>query len=62
MKTEQTPETIQHFLKELERPAKKLSDWELGFLESITDQFNRRGSLSAKQFDILEKIYAEKTA
>jgi hypothetical protein len=62
MKTAQTADNIQHMLRELERPAKALTDWELNFLASITDQFNRRGSLSQKQFDILEKIYAEKTA
>jgi hypothetical protein len=48
-------------LKELERPAKRLSSWELNFLESISDQFDRRGDLTDKQFDTLDRIYAEKT-
>ncbi len=62
MKTPQTTDMIEHFLKELERPAKTLSEWELDFLTSIKDQFDRRGMLTTKQFEILERIYAEKTA
>lgn len=59
--TPRTREMIQHMIKELENPTKKLTEWELGFLESVSDQFTHRGSLSDKQFDKLETIYAEKT-
>ena len=38
-----------------------LTSWELGFMESITDQHERTGSLSERQTEILERIYAEKT-
>ena len=38
-----------------------LTSWELGFMESITDQHARTGSLSERQTEILERIYAEKT-
>ena len=62
IKTPKTKELIEHFLKELENPAKELTIWERDFVISITDQFNRRGTLSDKQFEILERIYAEKTA
>jgi hypothetical protein len=62
MKTAKTPDVIEHFLDALERPAKQLTSWELDFLESITEQFERSGSLSDKQFEVLERIYAEKTA
>lgn len=62
MQTPQTPEVIEHFLTELEHPAKELTEWEDNFIISIRDQFNRKRSLSEKQFNILEKIYAEKTA
>ena len=62
MKTNQTPEVIKHFLSELENPVKRLTNWELGFLESISDQFERSGNLSEKQFECLERIYADKTA
>ncbi len=37
-----------------------LSDWEKNFMESVTDQFISRGSLSEKQVEILERIYTEK--
>jgi hypothetical protein len=62
MNTPKTPEIIESWLKELERPAKTLTAWELSFLESISDQFSSRQTLSDKQFAILERIYAEKTA
>lgn len=61
-RTPKTPEMIEHFLKELQMPAKTLTNWELQFLESISNQFDERGSLTDRQFEILEKIYAEKSA
>lgn len=61
-RTPQTREVIEHMLKELEMPERPLTKWELEFVTSVSDQFGRRGSLSAKQFSILEGIYAEKTA
>lgn len=60
--TRMSPDLIEHWLRELERPAKTLSSWELQFLESVSDQFLRTHRLSEKQFEILEKVYAEKTA
>jgi len=39
--------------------AKDLSDWEKEFLSSIKDQFEKRGSLSDKQWAIVEKIAAK---
>lgn len=38
-----------------------LSQWELEFMESVTEQFERCGKLSAKQAEILERIYTERT-
>lgn len=60
-KTPKTPHTIRHFLAELETPFRPLSSWENQFLENVTDQFNMGGTLSDKQFEILERIYTEKT-
>jgi len=34
-----------------------LTDWEQEFVESIERQFNARGGLSEKQWDVLEKIF-----
>lgn len=62
MKTPKTKETIAHFLSELESPSRPLTEWENNFLESITEQFTSRGTLSDRQFETLERIYADKTA
>ncbi len=40
---------------------RRMSKWEEEFLESISDQLDRTGSLSERQAEILERIYAEKT-
>jgi hypothetical protein len=52
---------ITHMLSSLEAPYKELSKWEEDFLVSVTDQWETRQSLSDKQVEILERIYAEKT-
>lgn len=39
----------------------KLTKWERDFVESIQDQFDDTGSISGRQEEILERIYAEKT-
>lgn len=62
MKTENTKEMVEHMLKELQRPVKTLTGWELNFLESVSDQFSERGRLTDNQFSKLEAIYAAKTA
>lgn len=61
MKTPKTTEVIQHFIEELKTPYKPLTSWENGFITSLEDQFSRRGTISDKQFEILERVYAEKT-
>jgi hypothetical protein len=52
---------IKTMLEALETPYKTLTKWEEDFVESLTDQFQRKGWLSDRQFEILERIYAEKT-
>ena len=37
-----------------------LSAWERGFVESLQEQFNRRGKLSPRQLEILERIENDK--
>lgn len=61
-RTKQSPELITHMLDSLTSPYKELSKWEEDFVLSITAWFETRQSLSDKQFEILERIYAEKTA
>ena len=52
----------EHWIGELENPVKSLSAWEEGFLASVSDQLQHRGSLTENQMEKLEAIYAEKTA
>lgn len=55
-------DTVAHFIDEVnDHATKPLSAWETSFMESITDQWDRTGSLSERQLEILEHIYAEKT-
>lgn len=62
-KTEQTPDLTRHMLAELGRNlVRELTEWEEDFVSSIRKQFERKGELSPRQFEILEQIYAEKTA
>ena len=37
-----------------------LSQWENGFVESLQEQFNKRGDLSPRQLEILERIEKQK--
>lgn len=63
MPTPRTPEFIRHMLSELESPTKPLTKWETQFVEDITDRVERGFTrLSDRQFEILERIYSEKTA
>lgn len=38
-----------------------LTEWESNFIDSLQGQLTRKGSLSERQEEILERIYAEKT-
>ncbi len=51
-----------HMLSALESPSRELTKWEEQFIESLTEQFEERGHLSERQMEILERVYAEKTA
>lgn len=44
-----------------ETRSKKLSDWELNFIDSISQQLTRTGSLSEKQLEILDRIWEKVT-
>lgn len=52
---------IEAMLNALDTPSQELTKWEENFLESINEQFQSRGTLSERQFEILERIYTEKT-
>lgn len=53
---------IDHMFELLETPNKELTSWEEDFLASTKEQWELRWWLSDRQFEILERIYAEKTA
>lgn len=55
-------EFVKEMLERTTNEGQDLTDWENQFIESITDQYNRKGSLSDKQIDILERIYTEKVS
>lgn len=55
------PKVIEHWITTVNEEGRGLSKWELDFMESITEQFEKRNSISDKQEEILERIYSEKT-
>ena len=46
----------QERLDKISENTQDLSPWERGFMESVMNQWNRRGSLSPRQVEIVEKI------
>lgn len=53
-------EVIRDWIERCMDEARGLNAWEVQFLESISEQFDLRGSLSEAQEDKLEQIYVEK--
>lgn len=51
---------VSEMLADLVAPRKALTKWEEQFVESVSDQFDRNGSLTPKQIETLEKIHEEK--
>jgi hypothetical protein len=56
----QNRETLISWIKSVNDEGRKLTDWELHFMETITDHTDNGGNLSEKQEEILERIYTEK--
>ena len=54
-------EVISHWIITINDEGRNLSKWETDFMESVTEQFEDRGSVSDKQEEIIERIYADKT-
>ena len=53
---------VAHMLDSLKTPSRELTPWEEDFVASVDEQFTERGSLSDRQVEILDRIYAEKTS
>lgn len=56
-----TKEQLARVIEEIQEHGVNVSKWEADFVESISDQLQQRGSLSEKQVEILDRIYAERT-
>ncbi len=56
----QTKEVLQSWLDAIADDS-ELDAWEQGFVENIKEQLTARGTLTRRQQEILERIYAEKT-
>jgi hypothetical protein len=48
---------LKEVFDDVEANTDRLTEWERQFLESVSDQFTQRGSLSEKQLEVLERIY-----
>ena len=57
----QPKEVIAQWIATINEEGRNLSKWETDFMESVTEQFEERGSVSEKQQELIERIYAEKT-
>jgi hypothetical protein len=58
----QPKEVIVHWIDVILTEGRGLTKWERDYCESLSEQMGSRGSISDRQFEILERIYAEKTA
>lgn len=57
----QSKEVIADWISQIQEEGKGLTKWEEEFILSIQEQFELRGSISDRQEEILERIYAERT-
>lgn len=55
-------EVLKRWIECIEEEGRGVTDWEHSFVESVSEQLDRRGSLSEAQIDSLEKIYASRTS
>jgi hypothetical protein len=54
-------EEVLEQIGDCENRSEKLSDWELNFIDSISQQLVVTGSLSEKQIEILDRIWNKVT-
>jgi len=48
------------WIEKILRLGVNLTDWEQGFIYSVKNQWERKGKLSDRQWEIVERIYTEK--
>lgn len=54
--------TAGEWIQRINDEGRNLTEWEIGWMESVTEQYESKGWLSERQLEILERIYAEKTS
>jgi hypothetical protein len=52
--------TLRELIKKCLHDGENLTDWEIEFLESLSNQLDRNGQLSPRQEEILDRIYTNK--
>jgi hypothetical protein len=58
---EQDPDVVRLWIQTVLESGVGLTKWEADFVASIDQQFQQKKSLSEKQLEVLERIYAAKT-
>lgn len=54
-------QVIEDWINRVNEEGVNLTKWELSFMESVTEQFEKWRTISDKQEEILERIYAQRT-
>lgn len=62
IKKRQPIEVINHWLHTLETEGRGLTPWEETFVSDLQAQIDETGTLSERQEDLVERLYADKTA
>ena len=60
-RTKEQTEIWQEWIEACQNVRRKLTKWESDFVDDIENQLKESGSLSERQAEILEGIYANKT-
>lgn len=56
-----TKEQAKRFVSEIQESELELTNWERTFLGSVSEQLSKGWTLSERQIEILDRLYAEKT-
>ncbi len=55
-------EILRQWIECIEEEGRGVTDWERSFVESVSEQLERRGTLTDAQIDTIETIYAARTS
>jgi hypothetical protein len=56
-----SPELVAKWIKQTLEDGRGVTAWENDFLVSVGEQLERKGTISEKQEEIVERIYSERT-